>query len=81
MARKAVRCGRRAGLDDPAIAIVEDVIGGIDPAGELAHGALEGGKPSSPRKELVAKCWNTARPESRRATGGHAVVLSGCGQN
>jgi len=81
VARKAVRCGRRAGLDDPAIAIVEDVIGGIDPAGELAHGALEGGKPSSPRKELVAKCWNTGPPGIATGTSDHAVVLSGCGQN
>jgi homoserine dehydrogenase len=55
-------------LDDPEVAIVVEVIGGTDPAGELVHGALESGKHVvTANKELVAKEWNALHESARHA--------------
>jgi len=55
-------------LEDPEIAVVVEVIGGTDPAGELVHGALENGKHVvTANKELVAKDWNALHESARHA--------------
>jgi len=55
-------------LDDPDIAIVVEVIGGIDPARELVLGAFERGKDVvTANKELVAKEWNSVHEAARLA--------------
>jgi homoserine dehydrogenase len=55
-------------LDDPEIAIVIEVIGGTDPAGDLVHGALESGKHVvTANKELVAKDWSALHETARHA--------------
>jgi homoserine dehydrogenase len=55
-------------LDDPEIAIVIEVIGGTDPAGELDLGAFERGKHVvTANKELVAKEWKALHEAARLA--------------
>jgi homoserine dehydrogenase len=55
-------------LDDPEVAIVVEVIGGTDPAGELDLGAFERRKHLvTANKELVAKEWNALHEAARLA--------------
>ncbi|TMC67888.1 MAG: homoserine dehydrogenase [Chloroflexi bacterium] len=55
-------------LDDPEIAIVVEVIGGTEPAGELELGAFDRGKHVvTANKELVAKEWNALHEAARMA--------------
>jgi homoserine dehydrogenase len=55
-------------LDDPDVAIVIEVIGGTDPARELALGAFERGKHVvTANKEVVAKEWNALHEAARLA--------------
>ena len=55
-------------LDDPDIAIVVEVIGGTDPAGELVLGSFERRKHVvTANKELVAKQWNAVHEAARLA--------------
>jgi homoserine dehydrogenase len=55
-------------LDDPEVAIVIEVIGGMDPARDLQLDALERGKHVvTANKELVAKEWNALHEAARRA--------------
>jgi len=55
-------------LDDPAVAIVVEVIGGTDPARELQLEAFERGKHVvTANKELVAKEWNALHEAARHA--------------
>jgi len=55
-------------LDDPAVAIVIEVIGGTGPARDLQLEAFERGKHVvTANKELVAKEWNALHEAARRA--------------
>ena len=53
-------------LDDPAVHVVVEVIGGTDPAGDLQLAAFERGKHVvTANKELVARAWDALHDAAR----------------
>ncbi len=55
-------------LDDPAVHVVVEVIGGVSPARDLHFAAFERGKHVvTANKELVAKEWNALHDAARQA--------------